>query len=312
LQYEQTGRWDYNLILKPDSPLQSNELGINNVYFTRLIDDIQMSYVYQFQVDQPVDRAVFLYQVDATLGAQGLWQRDYVLIPQTSVDGSNLIELSFLLPIDDYKDLLEDLRSATLATMDTPQLTINFRVRPQVNTAYGTITDPFVHSLNLQFDEELLQISGDLAENQTGEIDQTSQVAAAGVQPVRVVSGVGALLAALVFLYALRVYRMNWLPASAGEQELQVAQKHLKGLLVQLEELPPLRPEQQVMRLASMADMINLSDQTLRPVMYSQDGRDGLYHYCLIDSLGMLRYEYRSGVAGVGAPVPAGPVQEEQ
>jgi hypothetical protein len=86
-----------------------------------------------------------------------------------------------------------------------------------------------------------------------------------------------------------------------GKQDdpaLIAARKHLKGRLVQAQSVPDARADETIIRLDSLKDLIALSDEILRPVIYGPNGHGPCY--CIIDGASRVRYYYQEAHEVVG------------
>jgi len=78
--------------------------------------------------------------------------------------------------------------------------------------------------------------------------------------------------------------------AGAAEAELAAARGKLKRLLVPAEGLPPLRDGEVVVRLSSLDALLEMAQETIRPVVYCRNGRGPVY--TIVEGLSSVRYEY--------------------
>ena len=287
--YEQRGQFDYTVHLRPSSLFDTTELGPGQVYFSRLVDDVRMTFSYRLRSDQPLDLQgkQFKYQINATFGSEGLWEKSLALVPPTVA--SDDITASFDLPLRQFTGLIDTIREETGAGMGSPKLTVVARVRPFVQTADGPIVEPFEQSLAFTFEGGTISVGEELTKSEPGTITQTAVERVLGLEQLRNASG-GGVAATLLLLAGLGwLYSRGRVRVPAPEKGLQRARKKHKELLVRVEALPPVGEGQAVVRVDSLADLFTLAEEIYRPVIYSPDGAG--YTYCVIDGLGSVRYE---------------------
>ena len=89
---------------------------------------------------------------------------------------------------------------------------------------------------------------------------------------------------------------ISWMQArivlskSRLEKDFIYAQKRLGGLFVRTKHITPVIETEEVIRLSSLKDLVNLADETLRPVLYTLD-QEGNLNFVIL-RLGYVRYEY--------------------
>jgi len=288
VSYQQRGKFDYTVHLRPNTLFDTTELGPGQAYFARLVNDLRMAFSYEFTSDQPLRETRYEYQVHATFGSPALWEKSFPLVPPTVA--SDDFTVSFALPLAQFMELMDTIREETGAAVTSPQLTVKARVQPQVQTPYGPIAEPFEQTLLFNFDGDTIRVGEELEKSQPGTITEATTVPVAGLEETRNMAGAGAAVSLLLLAGLAWGYARVRTPAPVAEQELQQAQKRHKELLVRARSLPPVRDDQTVIYLHSLPDLLNLAEEMYRPVIYCPNGHS--YTYCVIDGLGSVRYEY--------------------
>jgi len=77
-------------------------------------------------------------------------------------------------------------------------------------------------------------------------------------------------------------------PVSAGEAEAARARKKYRQMMVDVEELPGVKPTETVIPLNSLDDLVRIADDLVKPVLHQAE--EGRHTYCIIDS--GVRYLY--------------------
>lgn len=309
VRYEQQGTFDYRVQLVPNSLFETTQLGPGQVYFARLVDDIRMDFTYQLQADQLVDEPQYTYQVSAILGAPGLWEKTFTLVPPTTTRKEP--STSFVLPIPQFLSLIDTIREETQAATGTPRLTVRARVQPEAQSEQGPITEPFEQTLLFTFDGETIKVADDLVRTQVGTISETEVVPVSGRNQIRWASLAGLVLSLALLAYAGWLYVQFRTTIPAAEKELTRAKKHLKGLLVKADNVPPARDDHVVIQVHSLTDLINMAEETYLPVIYTPHERG--ITYCVLAGSGAIRYQYTSNEtysAQANGTVPAQSFEE--
>jgi len=75
---------------------------------------------------------------------------------------------------------------------------------------------------------------------------------------------------------------------SAGEAEAARARKKYRQMMVDVEELPGVKPTETVIPLNSLDDLVRVADDLVKPILHQAEA--GRHTYCVIDS--GVRYLY--------------------
>jgi hypothetical protein len=75
---------------------------------------------------------------------------------------------------------------------------------------------------------------------------------------------------------------------SAGEAEAARARKKYGQMMVDVEELHEIKPNDTVVPLSSVDDLVRIADDLVKPVLHQAE--EGRHNYCVIDS--GVRYLY--------------------
>lgn len=290
-RYEQRGTFDYRVYLNPNSLFETTQLGPGQVYFARLVDDIRMEFAYELQADELVGEPEFTYQVSAILGAPGLWEKTFTLVPPTTT--SDPPSTSFVLPIPQFLELIDTIREETQAATGTPRLTVRARVQPQAQSEHGPISEPFEHTMFFTFADERITPSDDLVQTQAGTITEARVIPASSRSQIQQASLVGLAFSLVLMIYVGWLYVQFRTTVPAVEKELSQLKKRLKGLLVEANTIPPARDDHVVIEVHSLNDLVNMAEEAYLPVIYTP--RENGVTYCVLAGSGSVRYQYTSG-----------------
>lgn len=292
--YEQSGQYDYTVYLKPNTIYEQSQLPPGDIFFTQLVDHISMQYQYKFNSDQSYEDQQFLYSVSAKFGSEGFWEKEIVLLPTTITTESDF-SVTFALPIDESMAIQDTFMNETRANLTNPKLTLNVHVEPQIETDHGTLDEPFDHALAFSLDELNIKPETQLEKSVFGTLTSES---AKNNRPQgqarlqRFFSGLGILISLIIIAYIIWIYYEEWKSRSEDSRDFHYAQKRLGGLFVETAQLTPLGEKEEVIQLSSLRDLVNLADETLRPVLYSKR-EDGSLAFVIL-RLGYVRYEYHT------------------
>ena len=292
LRYEQSGNLDYTAYLKPNSLYETEQLGPGRVYFTRLLESIRAKYHYVLWVDQEYEDVLVTYQVTAEYGIEDTWKKEFVLVPPTQVKEPEF-DIEFAIPVNEALEWGDVFLNETGVKLSSPDLVLNVSISPEIDTIYGPVKETFEHEISIQVDSSEVRFTGEEEQYSSGRL--TGQPAATDEDMQKVRSQrVWASVSFVIWFLLLVV--ISWMQAqivlskSRLEKDFLYAQKRLGGLFVRTRDITPVKDTEEVIRLNSLKDLVNLADETLRPVLYTLD-KEGNLNFVIL-RLGYVRYEY--------------------
>lgn len=294
LEHRQQGTFDYQVHLKPNDFFDESTLDARQVLLMELTDRLDVTFAYEFQASESVEDQAYEHQIIARFGDPELWEMERVVTGPV-ITSEPSFSATFPISVPQYITAAQTFQERVGARMDPARLTILARVRPRVNTAYGPINDPFEQDLTFFFQGSTIRRESDLTQTAADEIVRMESVpilTSTQVRWLRIGSGAGlgislSLLAGIIWLWAQAERGI-----AAPERELQRARRQAGGLLVETEELPHLAEGHVEAKVHSLDDLLELAEETLRPIICSQNGQG--YVYCAIDGASGVRYTYTS------------------
>jgi len=316
LDYEQQGSFDYEVLLRSDSPFGAIVLkppaitapdtappptaGPGDIILLNLIESSNMTFSYQLDSAQPLRALAETVVVEAVLESPGQWTKTIEVVPLAGKTGD--FTVAFPLDLEQYSELFDVIQRETGAAAQNRSLAIRARVHATADTDAGKIDADFTQSIATDLAADVLAWSDNLTKSEPGAITTTRVVS----QPEKYlglsVSQARILLPAiagilLVLLIAVLVWylRQDRGALNAAEKEARQAHKKYKGIIVETRELPEIKPGETVILLSSLDDLIRTAEGLLNPVLHKADGTRHVY--CVFDA--STRYEY-----GWGRPRP--------
>jgi len=312
--YKHVGHFDYTIFLErgktalygpevstlspePYQPPIITTRSPGEVYFPKLIDIMKSRFSYHFICDQPVNNlveeveitaALEYPQIEAVPGFTRVWQKTFTLVPNTEQSGD--FTLDFPVDVNYFGKLTDVIREEIGMGAPIHNLTIEARVHTKADTEFGPIDEVFTHTLKGALGTTTITWDKELKKSQSGTIQSTKIVTDPHVKKYRLWSGVllGVLLLGLLFV-VWHVILARPLMSRIEQEALQAKKKH-KNVIVDIIELPLARPEEKVITIGSLDELIKAADSLLKPVLHKAEAYK--HTYCVID--GLTRYEYIS------------------
>ena len=300
-RYEGKGRFDYEVYLKPNKlyetdvlrseappvaepPASPQTLGPGLLYFPDIIDNIGASFSYQFLCDRPISEQSQEVEVTALIENPDKWSRSLVVVPETSKVGS--FTMPFSIDIQYFTMVIDAIGQETGVRGSSHNIVIKADVYTVARTDLGTIDEVYTQTLGVKLEGSTLTFDEELSLSQSGSSGGAAIPGESGSKAPWIIGLVIALLALGYFGWSQTQLRLA--PVSAGEAEAARARKKYKQMMVDVEELPGVKPTETVIPLSSLDDLVRIADDLVKPVLHQ--AAKGRHTYCIID--GDVRYLY--------------------
>jgi len=309
--YEEEGWFDYEVYLKynklyesvvlrseplpvaepaepppsPPPPLQT--VGPGLVYFPRIVDNIKASFSYQFDCDKPVREQSEEVEITAIIENPERWSKSLVLVPKSTETG----DFTFSFPIDlDYFTEVSDAIARETGAGGARNFNIKADVHIVAETDWGTIDEVYSQTLEMKLEGNTLTFGEELSQSQPGSMGVVSMPADSKARKLKMPSLAG-LVAAMLALGLLAWNQTRLKPVGIDvEAEAARAKKKYKQTIVDIQELPEVKPNETVIPIGSVDDLARIADDLVKPMLHQVE--EGRHIYCIVD--GAVRYQYVS------------------
>jgi hypothetical protein len=160
LNYEQEGRFDYLIHLKPSylfgpPPVEPPPPPPNPKYPTEIIRKIEMSFTYM-----PDRAGSHVVRVMAVLENPGIWQKEILLVPYTT--GQRTFTVDFLLDIKEFNEIYDDIEEETGISLSERKVTII------AEAELGNGDRLFIQHLPIKLGETIIEFDSNLSQTVEG------------------------------------------------------------------------------------------------------------------------------------------------
>jgi hypothetical protein len=304
IRYTGKGRFDYEVYLEPNKlyetdvlkseaspvvepPASPQTLGPGLLYFPKIISSIKASFSYQFLCDRPISEQSQEVEVTAIIENPENWSKSLVVVPETDEVGS--FTISFPIDIQYFETVIDDIGQETGVRGSSYNIAIKANVYTVARTDLGTISDVYTQTLGVNLEANTLTFDKELSGSKSGSIGEAATPSASGEGSSRAPWVIGLVIALLALGYfGWSQTQLRLAPLSAGEAEAARAKKKYRQMMVDVEELPGVKPTETVIPLNSLDDLMRIADDLVKPVLHQ--AREGRHTYCIIDS--GVRYLY--------------------
>ncbi|MDP3063400.1 MAG: DUF5305 family protein [Chloroflexota bacterium] len=282
-------------VLHPDadSTLQPQALQASGTYPLAGLDRIDLTFAYQMKANRPVTDVAHTVEVTGVLSSQEE-VATFTLAPRTSKDAN--FSTTFPLDIGLYYAAIE---AAERQRPGSSPSVYTFRVRAEVATqgrsAYGPVSQRFTQELVVKLEKDNVVVPDARPSVKPGSIGGKAPAPNPRAALARMGSlgllglAVAGLLGAVVGVRMVRMRRV-----SPAEVEVRRIRRKHRDIFVDVEALPPVRPDEKVVWMHSVEELVKAADALLKPVLH--EAGPERHTYCVSD--GATRYLYVSGAKG--------------
>ncbi|MCH8745940.1 MAG: hypothetical protein IIB31_09890 [Chloroflexi bacterium] len=292
----QWGEWDYSVFLRPNTVYGVNELGPDHTYYSTLVDSIEARFSYNFTTDTPASIEGW-YEITTTLAVGELPAERILLVPRTPFVEQDSTQASFALtlPIDrqTHQDRVQEILAETgVQTRVDATVTYVAHVEVTATTGRGAIEEVLEPTLVVPLSEEAFEITGERTLQDNGVVYTTQVRPILGVEDrLRnwlILTAVTPLIAVGFFLLTASK------PAGTDPlaQEVRRIRRKYRKRIVHAGPGAATLPGGEVVVVAGMDDLARVSEELLKPIIYTNSDRQGGAHvFYIVD--GTTRYQYR-------------------
>jgi hypothetical protein len=143
LTYEITGSYDHQAYIIAEE----GQGKANPKQFAKIVDNITVSYNYQFIPSEPVLGVNGQAEISAIVRSPGMWEKEVEILPARQTMGD--FSTSFTLEPSYYLQLAADISNQIGITTSSPQVVLKATIYTEVETEEGVLKETFVQTLNV-------------------------------------------------------------------------------------------------------------------------------------------------------------------
>jgi hypothetical protein len=312
LSYEQQGHFNYSVLLdatspygpitlrppeiEPTDPLTRATMGTGDIIVSDLVDEMEVSFSYNLNADKTIQEQYETVTVEAIIENPGKWMKPITLIPSTQKDGN--FNITFPLDLKQYIEIFGVIQQETGISLSARNLTIKVTVVTSAIAGNERLESEFIQSITTDLREGIIVWSGEMDKSEPGSIQTIDTIIheeefiGVTIRILRIITPIVLGIAFLLLIFFLMLYfRKSPLELSEIEKEaLEIAKKY-KGIIIDIRELPMVKPGETVVELRSLEDLVKAAEGILKPVLHKAGYEKHVY--TVMDP--PMRYEYRMG-----------------
>lgn len=291
--YTQSDTFDVTINLKNNSVYNKNTIKAGQeTIFKKIVDSIDASFTYNYRGDEAAETNGEYY-----LSAQvttDLWEKDFIIVSKSSFNSSKNtagFDIDFPINLTFYENVVTDIDAEIGINSNNPTLNIKCNVAVSSQTSKGAIYDSFSHSINVSLGGNIIEFGGAFQPSTIGFITGEEEIFLQDVVDNRNMWSVSSVFIVVILLGFVIVTETRFEKVSKIEKMLNKIKKKYGDWIVEIGN-PPIADKTKTIPIKSMEDLVKMSEELGKPVMYYQSSMlPGESHvFYVIDE--SMRYEY--------------------
>ncbi|MCA0971762.1 DUF5305 domain-containing protein [Halobacillus litoralis] len=288
LAYDYSSNIDYAVNVTPNDIYESSQLEAGQDYFVNLIDDIETNFHYQWNSQAAVN-------LEGTYSAKGvlqafigegedkepIWTREYALIPEKTFSETNdKLEINepYQLDLQPFYSFIQKLEEQSDVDTNTT-LTVYWDVNVQGDTEFGGISESSTSTMTLPLYGKILSVGGSLSDEGTGDVGQNAMVKEPG-QVRNTWLFISLIVVSLAGIISMLRFTEGYLERDSFKKDVNRISKKFGSRLVQIDE-DHFSHTMKVLRVQSFEDIVRVSDDLVRPILYKKIAAHHITYYVL-------------------------------
>lgn len=290
--YQYKGEITYQVRLKPNSIFQQKVLGPGKIYYSKIVDKVNVIFYYQYTGDKPAAPLKGAYEVVASMEDPEVWRKEYVLMPFTELygEGKTLsFQREFLVDLSFYNEFLKKLIEETGVSPKEPKLAVQVRLFVRAENPEGTVKESLTPTIIIPLNTGILKVEGDLSAKKEGALTKKVMVADPRIKKLKekqiILLFIPILLGIILALFILLTENKPILVDKRKKLIDSIKKKYGERMVRVGEEFAP-SGETTVIVLNSMEELVKVADELSKPIFYREpDSPEEFPTYYVFDGL---------------------------
>lgn len=282
LTHSQTGNYNYKVYLKNNTVYDGKEYltpGEGEI-FRKLVDSINASFSYNFQISQPADISGS-YTISAMIQT-AYWTKTYTLVNTTTINVDNRnrysFSESFRIEYSFYEQVIDDITNETGVSVQNPNLIIKCNIQLTADTGEETIPQTLNPSLNVSLREETIDISDSLILRSSGSRTEQETIKHPEISEEKNKWTNIAMILIILSIIVFAVTKTEKKPLSKIKKKLNRIKKKYGEWMIEIKKQPS-KIGADVIPVESMDDLVKLSEEMGKPIIFYNNSTETIEKY---------------------------------
>lgn len=286
--YKATPSGTYNVGLKDNSYIDSKQLGMNQLYISKLVNTIYGRFNYQYSGSEEANltytygveaEIIGEYQTTSELENKRIWNKKFTLVPYSTKTVTN--EKGFSLAQDvnvnfeQYNNIVTSFSKEINIPMDA-YLSVVFKVNvrgvPKSNV--GTVSEESTYELKIPLDEQAFQITTKAKANENQSISKITNATRTVNSLTMLLAGAAFVVTAFFFFkYCQKTFASI---DSPHRKRVQRILKEYGDIIVEINTLMDIS-RLSIVEVKSFNELMDLEAELRIPILYYENGNDAWF-----------------------------------
>lgn len=292
VRHSQTGRYSYIITLKNNTVYNKTLLlPGEGVIFKQLIDDFNISFSYNFQVNKTAEISLD-YSITASI-ITSIWTKTYALVPEKIISKSGTstsFKEIFLLNHSFYEDVVNTINKETGVTASNPTLNIVCTVFLTATTDEGVIVETFSPLLTVSLLGKTVEVSEELYQSTSGSLTNSKTVTVQDVYEQRNAYSITAIIFFIISIIFIFYTSNKAVALDKTKKTLKRIRKKYGDWIVESSSNPS-DPSMKAVIVKTIDDLSKVGEELGKPLV--SFNKDNNHEFFVVDNNLIYKYELK-------------------
>ncbi len=286
--YKATPSGMYHVGLKQNSYIDAKQLGMNQLYISKLVNNIVSRFNYQYSGSETANltytygveaEIIGEYQTTNELDNKRIWNKKFTLVPYNTKTVTNEKGFSFAQDVNINFEQYNNIASSFAKEINIPMdayllVTFKVNVRGVPKSNVGTVSEESTYELKIPLDEQAFQITTKSKTNDNQTISKITAATKTINSLTMLLAGAAFVVTALLFFkYCQKTFASN---ESPYRKKVQRILKEYGDIIVEINTLMDIS-QLSIVEVKSFNELMDLEAELRIPILYYENGSDAWF-----------------------------------
>lgn len=287
----------YNVNLIPNDFIDRNSLGVENVFVTDMINDVDFNVNFKYKGSQK-SKVHYKYNVTANINSTSeldgkkykIWDKQIVVVNNKEGDfeGETSIDENFKIDLKSYNELAKLFRENYLDAVDS-NLVISFNMETETTVNDKVEKNTYNHFININLDEVLTKINLEKHQEVNKDIQLEKKVSGITNQKMLILYFVLIIIDLVGVFYVIFNTRITHSIRNEYKLELNAILKGCSEKIVRVNDKIDTEKTNEV-TVKDFGELLKLSEELMEPILYWNDDEENEAWFYIIKN--KVTYKY--------------------
>jgi hypothetical protein len=260
-----------------------------NTVFKKITDSLNFTFNYNL-ISNCARITEGTYKLDAEIQTES-WDKKYELIPEIKF-GPEGINTEFGINISYYEEIMNQIEEEVDVIDIEPYLVLTNQIEIEIQSSNKNRTENFNPSISIPLKDNVLNITGNLSQNQKGYFNQTIETPIPDEETYSqrnqfIYLGIIFLIPLIIILFFTQ---NNYEKIDKNEKTIRKTLKKYNEWIIEVDQLPKKSKDIEIIKTKTLDDLIKTSEELGKPVIHYTSKTDNIHNFYVIEE--KTRYEH--------------------